>query len=191
MFQAMTEKVKLIFYINIGMFILQMLIPGMTENLALYDYRTPNFMFFQLLTHMFLHGGIIHLLFNMLALISLAPAIESEYGEKKFLIFYFISGLCAALFHMLLSPVSLIPMVGASGAIYGMFAMFAIIRPNEKLYFFGIIGAKAKYLMSILILFEVISGFMITGDVVAHLAHVGGALAGAIFGFYEKYKERL
>lgn len=189
----MTSKVKLIFYINIALFLIQLLTAmlgiGFTEYFALYNYRNEDFMPHQLVTHMFLHGGFIHIIFNMLALISLAPAVESEYGEKKFLIYYFLCGLSAAFLHMFLIP-SNAPMVGASGAIYGMMSLFAIIHPNQKLYFFGLIGVKSKWLVTILILLEMYLGFSTSGDGIAHLAHVGGALAGALFGFYEKYKFR-
>lgn len=193
MFQGVTEKVKLIFYINLVMFIAQTLtslfhIP-LTENLALYDYRTGNFQFYQLISHMFLHGGLIHLLFNMLAFITLAPAVESEYGSKKFLFYYFMSGLCAALLHMFLIK-SNSPMVGASGAIYGIMMLFAIIHPNEKLYFFGLVGFRAKYLIPLILLLEVSLGLMNVNDNIAHFAHVGGALSGFIFGFYEKLRRR-
>lgn len=78
-------------------------------------------------------------------------------------------------------------MVGASGALYGVMVVFAILNPNETLYFFGLIGIKAKYLIGGLFFMEVILGFTSQCDGIGHFAHVGGGVTGALLYFGSKY----
>lgn len=183
MFQGMTQMVKSLFYTNVIVFIItlfcQLLRIPFVEQFACYNFGYPEFHVYQLITSMFIHGGVFHILCNMLALVSLGPSVESYLGSRKFLLYYLICGICGSLLFMA-STTSNIPSVGASGAIYGIALMFAVISPNEKLYFFFIpIGFRAKYLMTFLFLLEVYLGFNgVKGDNVAHFAHVGGGLAG-------------
>ena len=123
----------------------------------------------------------------MLALLSIGPQVEKYLGEKKFLPFYLICGVGSAMLHMTLIPNLNIPMVGASGAIFGLLGFFSIIHPNEKLYAFFIpVGIKAKYLIGVLIAVEVILGLLSKSDGVGHWAHVGGALTGILLYLFNK-----
>lgn len=190
MFKGVTEMVKKLFWINVIVFaatsILKLFGINIDIDFALYNYRGDDFHLYQLITHMFLHGGIFHIIFNMIALVSIVPAVESYYGKNKFLIFYLLSGLGAAFLHMFFMN-SDIPMVGASGAISGMVAIFAILNPNTKLIIFPIpIGIKAKYLVSFFIGLEIFLSIIAVNDHVAHLAHVGGALTGLVLYFLNK-----
>ena len=154
---------------------------------ALFDPKSQYFQYWQFITHQFLHSGPLHLLFNMLALASLGPFVETYFGGKKFLTFYLVSGVIAALLYILTSNINStnvdIPMVGASGALFGVLAFFAIIHPNEKLYLFLIpIGIKAKWAIGVLIAIELgLSLHSDPNDHVAHMAHIGGALSGLLF----------
>ena len=180
MFQGMTKMVKALFYANIFAFILTLIFQGpIIQNLACYNYRYPEFHWYQPFTSMFLHGGIMHIMFNMFALCSIGTYVESYLGSRRFLLYYLICGLCGAFLFMFMSTAN-VPSIGASGAIYGIVLMFALLFPEEKLFFFFIpIGIKAKYLISVLFLIEVVMGFTAgPSDNVAHFAHVGGGLAG-------------
>lgn len=155
---------------------------------ALWSPISENFFIWQLVTHQFLHGGFFHILFNMLALLSLGPHVEDYIGKKDFLKFYLICGVVAGLFNSLLTSSIDNPMVGASGAIFGIFSFFALAFPNEKLYAFFIpYGIKARFLLGILIGVEVLLALISNGsDGIGHWAHIGGALCGYIY-FKLKY----
>ena len=184
MFQS-TPIIKKIFWANILAFIFTLLFSDFTIlNFALWSGE--EFRPWQFITHQFLHGGFMHIIFNMLALISIGPSCEEFLGERKFPYFYLICGFGAALLHMSLIN-SNVPMVGASGALFGLLTLFSLINPNDKLYLFFIpIGIKAKYLVTGLIILEIFLGIYSKGDGVGHWAHVGGALTGLLLFFVNK-----
>jgi membrane associated rhomboid family serine protease len=141
-----------------------------------------NFQIWQLFTYQFMHGGFSHIFFNMFMLWMFGMEIENIMGSQKFLIFYLVSGVGAGLFQVLLAPLvseQLAFTIGASGAVYGVMIAFALFFPNRLIFVYFLLPVKAKYLIAFLILIE----FMAVGNqsVVAHLAHVGGALTGLIF----------
>ncbi|NWF89246.1 MAG: rhomboid family intramembrane serine protease [Ignavibacteriaceae bacterium] len=137
----------------------------------------------QLITYQFMHGSFTHILFNMFALWMFGMEIENHWGSKKFLYFYLLCGVVAGLFHLVLSPIlsgATGPTIGASGAIYGVLAAFAILFPNRLIFLYFFIPVKAKYFVTFMIVME----FMVVDSAnsgIAHLAHLGGALAGLIF----------
>ena len=135
---------------------------------------------YQYITHMFLHANFAHILFNMLAFLSFAPMVEKHFGPKNFLIFYILSGLGAAFLHIYVTG-SESPMVGASGAIFGVLLVSAILEPEMKIWLFLFIPLKAKWVVPLILIGELYFGFMTTGDHIAHFAHLGGALAGGLF----------
>lgn len=181
--------VKRLLYINLIVFLLQLLTGGaggyITGFFALWGFDY-GFKVYQLITYQFIHGGFIHILFNMLALVSIGPSVEDYIGPKKFLIYYLIAGIGSGLLHTCLTNEN-IPVVGASGSIFAVVVMFAAIYPNEKMILFFIpIGIKAKYLVTTLVLFEIYSAFFTqNNDGISHLGHVGGAICGCIFSIYE------
>jgi membrane associated rhomboid family serine protease len=183
-----SKTIKQLFYANIAIFAIGMLLQfiGFPFYQLFALFPQEGFMPHQLITHQFLHGGLLHLAFNMLALISVGALVEDYFGRNRFILFYLLSGLGAAFLHMFMINSS-IPMVGASGALYGVMVVFAILNPNELLYFFGIIGIRAKYLIGGLFLMEVILGFASQGDGVAHFGHVGGGVTGTLLYFCSKY----
>lgn len=176
--------VKRLLYTNLLLFLSSLILSefgySTIRYLALFPPSTGHFHTYQLITHMFLHAGWIHLILNMFALATIAPVVESLSGHKKFTIYYFLCGLGSALLHLSLTN-SPYPMVGASGAIYGILTLFAIYKPNEKLYILFIpIGVRAKYLMPVLITIEILLATTSTKDGIGHWAHIGGAVT-AIF----------
>lgn len=154
------------------------------KQLYLHSFLSPYFRPTQFITYMFLHGNFSHILFNMFGLVIFGPMLEQVWGEKKFIIFYFICGIGAALLHSLISYLSgdMTPMLGASGAVMGVIIAFATLFPNTEMYMMFIpVPIKAKYMALIYIGFDVFGAIQNNpSDNVAHFAHLGGALVGFI-----------
>lgn len=177
--------VKNLLIINIIVFIGTELIGDpMYQLFALFPIGSPFFRWWQFVTHMFMHGNFMHIFFNMWSLIVFGPMLERLWGSKKFLIFYFVCGLGAALCHelvLLTQPLSNIPTVGASGAIYGLLLGFGMLYPNYVLTLvFPPVSLKAKWFVAIFAGIELLTGVLGTHDGVAHFAHLGGMLFGLI-----------
>lgn len=135
----------------------------------------------QPVTYMFLHGGFFHLLINMLVLWMFGTSLESAWGTKRFLTFYLICGVSAALLNVIVMPRSPIPTVGASGAIYGLLMAFGILFPNQLIYFWGIIPVKAKYFVIGIGAIEFLAAMSSSRSGVAHVVHLGGMLFGLLY----------
>jgi membrane associated rhomboid family serine protease len=135
------------------------------------------------LTYMFVHGGLLHLLANMLMLFVFGTAVESRMGSRNFLMYYLFCGIGAAVFSLLLAgvmPVS--AFVGASGAVLGVAVAFAAYWPDAEVIVFPIpVPIKARTLVIGLVVLDVIGSQLWPNDGIAHLAHVGGALFGYLF----------
>lgn len=173
------------------------ILPGSPELL------NPNFKIWQPLTYMFLHGGIGHLISNMLGLLIFGPAIETFFGSKRFLIYYLITGIGASsiyslvnVYDMLQYPadseiydlLAITPMVGASGAIFGILIAYGYLFPNNELIIFPFpIPIKAKYMVTLYGLYELYSGIQGTSMGIAHFAHLGGLLVGFILLRYFRF----
>jgi membrane associated rhomboid family serine protease len=158
------------------------------------DYHT-------LLTSMFLHGGHMHLIGNMLFLWVFADNIEASVGYVKFLIFYLAGGVFAALAHCFLAPGSFIPCVGASGAISACLGAYIVMFPHSKirifvLFLFSAFEVSALYFLGFWILQQFVAGvgsFANTADTgggVAYWAHIGGFVFGVAAGFYFKRMQK-
>ena len=136
-----------------------------------------------ILTSMFMHGGFMHLIGNMLYMWIFADNIEDNLGPSKFLIFYLLSGLGAAMTQVLMDTQSQIPMVGASGAIGGVLGAYLINHPNARVlvlipfgFFSQLIKIRALYVLG----FWFILQFISSGGSVAYAAHIGGFVSGMI-----------
>lgn len=150
--------------------------------------QSYNFQFWQLITYQFMHGGFGHILFNMFALWMFGIEIENMWGTKKFFTFYLLCGVAAGLFHLFLSPLFGLPSavtIGASGSIYGVMIAFALFFPDRPIYLYFFIPIKAKYLITFLVLMEIMLVDS-AGSSIAHLAHLGGALTAFIFIMFDK-----
>jgi membrane associated rhomboid family serine protease len=165
--------------INAIVFVAQLVFGDpLTNLLALYPYNSGFFKPYQLVTHMFAHGGFLHILFNMYALWIFGAVLERLWGPKKFLIFYLVCGLAAGLTQMFF--VSSAAAIGASGAIMGLLAAFAYTFPNTEFFILPFpFPIKAKYMAAIFAAFDLFGGFA-GGDNVAHFAHIGGLVMGLI-----------
>lgn len=200
-----TEVVKNLIIINVIFFLGSMmlmqpggtLIPMHRLDLALHFPLSDGFQPYQIVTHMFMHGDLGHLFFNMLGLFFFGPPLERLWGAKRFLFFYLVAGFGAALIHMLSSyyefayggiPVNqILPALGASGAVYAVFVGFAILFPREKvMLLIPPIPMRASVLVLLLIGYDLYSGLSGYGTGIAHFAHLGGAFFGAIMVWYWK-----
>jgi membrane associated rhomboid family serine protease len=158
---------------NVLMFFLQQTVPGVDQALVLYPaaiLARP----WTIVSYMFLHGGVMHLLFNMLALYVMGPRVEQRLGSNRFISLYMISGISGALLSFVFARHSFI--VGASGAIYGILLAFARFWPRDQFLIWGIIPVEARWLV---VGYTLISMFQLGGGV-AHFAHLGG-FVGAFF----------
>jgi len=162
----------------------------LTNILALWPLGTELFKPYQIATHMFAHaaydpfGRIVfyHILFNMFGLWMFGRILENVWGPKRFLLFYLICGVGAAAAHLIIQYLNggYAPVVGASGAIMGIFAAFAYLFPNTEMFFLFIpFPIKAKWMVIGLAAFDIFGGIS-GGDNIAHFAHLGGALTGFI-----------
>jgi membrane associated rhomboid family serine protease len=182
----LTPIVRNLIIINVIVFVLQSIIPRVTELLALFNVQTPYFRPYQLFTYMFCHADFMHIFFNMLLLSFFGPILEEFWDQKQFLLFYIVTGIGAGVFNILMDLVfgigSFGVMIGASGAVYGVMTAFGIIFPNMELrLLFLPISFKAKYMVMVLGSLAIFSGFRATpGDNTAHFAHLGGIVVAII-----------
>jgi len=148
---------------------------------GLWQLPTGNFKVWQLITHMFMHGGWFHLFFNMFTLYMFGAQLEMVWGSKRFFNFYMICGIVAGIAQVFLGGSNGYA-VGASGAIMGVLAAFTYLFPNTPLYLMFIpIPIKAKYAIPGLMALDLFGGIAnVGGDNIAHWAHLGGAVSGFI-----------
>ncbi|ULJ68583.1 rhomboid family intramembrane serine protease [Wielerella bovis] len=181
---------KILIAINVLIFILQT---------AGWDYRiqgslrqpeTPMYHIYQWLTHMFLHDSVPHIMFNMWALGMFSVPLLHIWTERKFLLLYFVSGLIAAMVYLPFGSEQVM-LLGASGAVYGLLGAFAVCFPRVPLALLLIpISIPAKYFVAVIVVYEIFaqfSGISLFGTGIAHMAHVGGAVVGALFGLWWRH----
>ena len=230
--QLLSRAVNILIAINVLMFFVDSQVRGgLSNSLALHFTKNDNYEIWQYVSHMFMHGSIMHLAFNMYALWMFGTSLERVLGKVRFVIFYFVCGIGAAVIYNLVNQyefnqifdllsdsglmnadimqmitenafyTSVInqeqvntifgifhsPMVGASGAIYGILVAYALYFPNNKLMIIFIpYPVAAKFFVPALIaidLFSGVTGFSLFGGGVAHFAHVGGAIIGFLLLF--------
>lgn len=179
----MTRTVKLLIIIDIVLFILINLTPIPWAPLfgLVPRYVFAKFMIWQLATYMFLHLGLMHLVINMLMLWFFGPAIESAWGRKQFLFYYFFTGIGAALLSYITSPNSSIPIVGASGAIFGILVAYAMMFPNTVILLFFFFPMRIRHAVLVLAGINLLGALSSPQGGIAYFAHLGGALFGYIY----------
>ena len=178
--------VKNLIIANCLIFLATYLIPKVNTLLGTYGQLfwvgSPNFHIYQFVSYMFLHGSFSHLFFNMFALWMFGRTLEYELGTKRFLIYYFVCGVGAALFQMAVAWAAseyYFTMLGASGATMGLLMAFGVMHPNNQIFLFPFpMPIKAKWFVIGYIILEVLQGWGVSGDGIAHFAHVGGMLWG-------------
>ena len=133
------------------------------------------------ITYMFVHANFMHIFFNMLVLFFFGPRLEMRLGGARFIKLYFLSGLAGAVLSMafLLGPP--VPIIGASGAVYGVLMGFAVLWPRDAIYIWGIVPVQARWLVGVMTAMTVFLGFGGGQEGVAHFAHLGGFLGGYLY----------
>lgn len=211
-FKMIPPVIKNLIIANVLVFIAQQVFANnpyfdFDNTFALHDIHSVYFKPYQLITHLFMHGGFDHIFFNMFALWMFGRILENVWGAKRFLFFYLACGIGAAALHLTMQYFrceqlwqdivagdipsqqrifgAISPALGASGAIMGLFAAFAYLFPNTELIFLFIpFPIKAKWMVLIMVGLDLFGGFSNTsGDNVAHFAHLGGAITGFIIVF--------
>jgi membrane associated rhomboid family serine protease len=183
----LTPTVKTLIILNVIIFVLEVILDrtGFFYYLSVVPVLVFRRLFlWQLVTYMFLHGGVLHILFNMFALYMFGSDLEVHLGRRRFLQLYFISGIGAGLCHAVASWGSPIPMLGASGAVCGVLVAFAMLFPNRYItlfiYLFPL-TLKAKHLVLGFAAIQILSVLSASRSEVAHLAHLGGLVFGYAF----------
>ena len=199
--------------INVLMFVATCINPTLMKGLFAMAYpAATDFRWWQPLTHMFMHDGVWHILFNMYTLVMFGMVVERALGTKKFLILYFVTGLGAVALHTGVewldihrlaasaSPTAQTdiidmlrtPMVGASGAIYGVLVAFAMLYPEARMtLIFPPVTLDAKWMVIIFVGIELLTGITGTQVGIAHFAHLGGALFGFLLILYWRKRGEL
>jgi membrane associated rhomboid family serine protease len=179
--------VKALLIANIGTFTFQILSQALASTrlesiFGLIPYNvTHHFFIWQLGTYLFLHGGILHLALNMIALWMFGGELEETWGSERFTRFYFITGIGAGVCSVLAAWNSYVPIIGASGAIYGLLAAYGILFPERQLLLYFVVPIKAKWFVLILGLITFWSSLSMSQSGVAHVAHLGGMLFGWLY----------
>ncbi len=179
----LTPKVKILILTCVGVFFLQNLAGAeMYYIFGLVPYQVvTKFFLWQPVSYLFLHGGFLHLLFNMFALWMFGSELERNLGGKRFLQFYFVTGVGAGILSVLVGPFSQSPIVGASGSIYGILMAYGMLFPERYVYLYFLFPVKVKYFVAVLGAMAFLSALgSSAGSPVAHFAHLGGM----IFAFF-------
>lgn len=173
----MTPWVLRLLAANTGMFIVSRALPATVYALALVPGAIP-WRPWTPITYMFLHADLFHLLFNMLGLFFFGPRLEAQLGGGRFLGLYLVSGLAGA-FLSIVTP--RVPIVGASGAVFGVFLGFARYWPRERVLIWGVLPVQARVLVGAMTVLALLGGFGAGQSGVAHFAHLGGFLGGWLY----------
>ena len=186
----LTPAIKALIIANVAAFLITLVAPAITLRLGLRPADVlGQLQLWQPLTYMFLHGGIFHILFNMLALWMFGVELERMWGTQFFARFYFVSGVGAALTTIILS-LSPLPFanqlyyaltIGASGAVYGVLLAYAMYFPNRPIYMYLVFPIPAKYFVLIIGAISLLSSMNGPGGGVAHTTHLGGLVAGYLY----------
>src|SRR4030043_1181976 len=190
---GLTPVVKNLMIIMGGVFLIQMFI---TRWIDFYLGLTPlmvwkKYFLWQLFTYIFLHGGFSHILFNLLALYMFGGELENYWGSRKFLRYFLFCGFGAGICTVFITPYQFIPVIGASGAIYGILLAYGWLFPNRLIYLYFLFPIPAKYLVIIYGLLELYSSMEGTGGGIAHLTHLGGLFFGLIYMAYPYIRQKV
>jgi len=177
--------VKLLLIINVAVFILMELsgqkniffqMFGLIPHAVLQEYKL-----WQMFTYLFIHGGFIHILFNMFVLWMFGKDLEVDWSKNEFLIFYFVCGIGSGLISVLASINSFVPIVGASGAIYGVLVAYGFTYPNKMVYLYGVFPLKVKYMVLGLGVIAFFASLSASQSNVSHITHLSGMIIGIIY----------
>ena len=187
---VITPAIKILLIVNTAVFLVTLAVPELIIRFGVVPEAIfGQFAVWQLVTYMFLHGGVGHLLMNMLSLWMFGTELERSWGTRFFTKYYFVTGIGAGLLTLLWS-ISPLPyassiyystMIGASGAIYGVLLAYALYFPHRPIYYMMLFPIPAKYFVMIVGAITFLSSIGSAGSGVAHTAHLGGLLVGYVY----------
>ena len=181
---GLTPAVKTLVIVNVSIFIIINLFRKIAW-ISLFGMVPAvvfsRFWIWQIFTYMFLHLGLWHLILNMLMLWFFGPTIEAAWGRKQFLIYYFFTGIGAALCSFFVSIGSYIPVIGASGAIFGILVAYAVMFPESIILLFLIFPMKMKHAILVLGAINLLGAISSPGSGIAYFAHLGGGIFGYLY----------
>ncbi len=190
---GLTPVIKKLMITMGAVFLLQMVVSRwMSFYLGLVPILVwKKYFLWQPFTYIFLHGGITHLLFNLLALWMFGGELEGYWGSRKFLFYFLFCGIGAGVCTVLFSPYQFFPVIGASGAIYGILLAFGWLFPNRPIFIYFLFPIPAKYMVILYGLIELFASMEGTGGGIAHLTHLGGLLFGLLYMAYPLVHQRI
>ena len=184
---GISPAVKKLVIANVAVFALTLLLQGLGYGcLVGWVMLTPwdvthRLALWQLVTYLFIHSGIFHILFNMLALWMFGCELERTWGSRRFLFYYFLTGIGAGATVVLVNPSSLTATLGASGAIFGVLLAYGLLFPDRPIFLWFVFPVPAKYFVMIMGGIEFLTQLALPGDTVSHMAHLGGLLIGYVY----------
>jgi membrane associated rhomboid family serine protease len=182
-FGSMPPAIKSLIMANVAGFLIAKLVgPQMYDLFGLIPEQLVFHRWvWQPFTYLFLHGSIWHLLFNLFALWMFGMPVEAQWGEVEFLKYYFLCGVGAALTSTVISPHSMIPVIGASGSVYGLLVAFAMLYPDAVVYLYFLIPVKAAHMAILFGALEFFAGATGSTPGIARFAHLGGMVTGYLY----------
>lgn len=190
---GLTPVVKNLMIIMGSVFLIQMFIIRWVDDyfglIPLLVWK--KYFLWQLFTYIFLHGGLSHILFNLIALWMFGGELENYWGSKKFLRYFLYCGIGAGICTVIFSPYQLVPVIGASGAIYGILLAFGWLFPNRPILIYFLLPIPAKYFVIIFGFIELFSSMQGTGGGIAHLTHLGGLIFGIFYMAYPTIRQKI
>ena len=194
MFPSIPPATRALILINVGVYLLQQVANPLIEGLfALWPLGSPAFRPWQLITYAFLHGSLAHIFFNMFALFMFGRALEAYWGGRRFLLFYLVCVVTAALTQLAAQRGAGVneQVIGASGGIFGVLLAFAWYFPRQRIMLlFPPIPMPAWLFVTLYGLLELFFGVTGTEAGVAHFAHLGGMAGGALCILYWRLRHR-
>ncbi len=184
---SVTPAVKFLLIVNVAVFAIQTLIGSAFDyQLTTYFGLVPkkvleDLYLWQLFTYQFLHGGLFHLLFNMLAVWMFGCDLERRWSSSFFLRYYFISAIGGGFLNTVFLPNQMIPSIGASAGVYGILLAYGLIYPNRIVYFYFLFPIKMKYFVGIIGAIAFYNSLSSGQSGIAHLAHLGGMIFGYLY----------
>lgn len=184
---SLPPVVKRLLIANAAVFLLSRIIPGipLEQIESMFGFVAADVFgrgrVWQFATYMFLHGGLFHILFNMLLLWMFGTTVEHRWGSRAFVTYYAVCGLGGAVLSWVMDPGSGIPMIGASAATLGVLLAYTLMYPDQKVLLYFVIPIKMKVLLWLLVAVDLIGAVGLLKGNTAHFAHLGGLLFGYLY----------
>ncbi len=185
----LTRAVKMLILVNVGVFVMRFLVRQAGG--APFDFDalfglvpalvTRRFFLWQFVTYLFVHAGPLHILFNMLMLWMFGGDLERLWGYRRFLRYYFLTGIGAGFCSYIVGPLAMTATVGASGAIFGLLLAYGILFADRTIFLYFLFPIKAKYFVIIMGALEFYAAVTSTGSGISNTAHLGGMIFGYLY----------